>query len=192
MIRLDRLAVLSLASAAMFLAEGPAHALTFVIGNFPTQIYLRVGRTGATDSLVTFTVTPANAGSGPINGTAPANAGARSAAQTPNFPDCPANNVRIVARARANPANSRTATLSVSSTGTLSAGVPSIPLTKIDWLSDSPEIPAGVFSGIAGQALTSFQNSREVGACLQFRFLNDTVYPPGTYTGSVTYNLSMP
>lgn len=170
----------------------PAPALTFNIGNGTAQIYLRVGRTGGTTSIVTFPVTSANAGTGTITGTAPANAGAFSFA-TGNFPACAANYVRIVARARAPVSNTRTATLSVNSSGTLSAGANTIPFTKFDWLSDDvADLPAGAFLGIAGQALKSFQNSREVGACHLFRFLNDTVYPPGNYTGTVTYNLAMP
>lgn len=183
----------ALATTVALLAVAPAsHALTFNIANGAAQIYLRIGQTGGTVNVVSFPVTPANAGTGVVAGTVTANAGAFNA-QTANFPACAANNVRIVARARAPVSNTRTATLSVTSTVSLSAGANTIPFTKFDWVSDDvADLPGGAFLGVANQALKSFQNSREVGACHQFRFLNDTVYPPGTYSGTVTYNLAMP
>lgn len=189
--RAGRIARVLLAAAAC--AALPAGALTFVIGgSFPSQIYLRIGATGATTSVVSFPVTAANAGAGVIDGTVVGSAGAASG-ETANFPACPANHVRIVARARSFFANWRTATLTVDSTGAITAGPSSIPFTKFDWTSDDvADMPAGAFNGAAGQVLVSFLNSREVGACHRFRFLNDTIYPPGTYTGTVTYNLSMP
>jgi len=180
------------AIVALIAAAPPSHALTFNIANGGAQIYLRIGQTGGTVSIVTFPVTAANAGTGIVAGTAPAAAGAFSP-QTGNFPACGANFVRIVARARAPVANTRTATLSVTSTGSLSAGANTIPFTKFSWISDDvADLPGGAFLGVANQALVSFQNSREVGACHRFQFLNDTVYAPGTYNGTVTYNLAMP
>ena len=81
----------------------------------------------------------------------------------------------------------------MNSSGTLTSGGNAIPFTDFDWITSSgPEIPSGGFSGSATQTLMSFMNSREVGMCLQFRFLNSTVYPAGTYNGQLTFNLSMP
>lgn len=167
-----------------------AHPLEVVIANGTNQIYLRVGAAGALTT-VTFTVPASTAGTGvPVVGTANAAAGA---VQLPNFPVvCPANHVRIVARARSTPAGSRTATLRVNSSINLTSGGNSIPLTDFDWISTDPEVPTGAFSGSTTQFLYSFQNSREVSVCHQFRFLNSNVYPPGNYTGTFTYNLNMP
>jgi hypothetical protein len=171
-----------------------ANALTFVIANGTPQIYLRIGRTGGTASVVSFTVTGANGGNGtPIAGTVPANAGAASAAETPNFAVCPGNYVRIVARARSTAGTPRTATLTVNSTAGIVSGANTIPFTQFDWISDdAADLPAGTFTGAPSQPLTSFTTSREVGACHQFRFLNTQVYPAGTYAGNLIYNLQMP
>jgi len=178
-------------AAALALVALPAGAVTVNIVNGSQQLQLRVGATGGTISLVTFTVPAANAGNGtPIVGTTNAAAGS---AQGASFPACPANNVRVWARARSPVANSRTATLQVNSSGNLTSGGNAIPFTDFDWITSSgPEIPSGNFSGSATQTLMSFQNSREVGMCLQFRFLNTTVYPSGTYNGQLTFNLNMP
>ncbi len=187
--------VLRIAGAAwLACACLPAQALTFVIPNGTAQIYLRIGQTGGTTNTVAFAVTGANAGTGtPIAGTVVAAAGAFSAAQTPNFPACAANNVRIVARARSTLAAPRTATLSVNSTGGLVSGANTIPFTQFDWTSDdATSLPAGAFAGVAAQPLVSFVTSREVGACHQFRYLNTQVYPAGTYTGTLVYTLNMP
>jgi hypothetical protein len=169
----------------------PAAALTVVIANGAAQLFLRVGRTGGATSVVTFTVPAASAGTGtPVLATAPANAGS---AQAPNFPAaCPGNSVRIMARARAPVANTRTASLRVNSSGNLVSGANTIPFTDFDWTSSDAEIPSGAFSGSTTQLLATFQNSREISVCHQFRFLNSNVYPAGTYTGALIYNLNMP
>lgn len=187
MSRRARLAVFAL----LALAALPAGAVTVVIANGAAQLQLRIGATGGTISRVTFTVTAANAGNGtPIAGTTNAAAGS---AQGASFPACAANNVRVWARARAPAANTRTATLQVNSSGSLTSGANSIPFTDFDWITSSgPEIPSGTFSGSPTQALMSFMNSREVGMCMRFRYLNTTLYPAGTYNGQLTYNLNMP
>jgi len=180
-----------LALCAALCLPWPSHALTVVIANGADQVYLRIGRTAAAVSRVVFTVTGAVAGDGtPILGTVANNAGA---AEPPNFPAaCPANNIRIVARARSAVSNTRTASLRVDSSGGLASGADNIPFTDFDWISTDVEIASGGFSGSPTQLLYSFQNSREVSACLQLRFLNTTVYPSGTYNGTLTYNLQMP
>lgn len=181
----------ALAAAALLFAALPAQAVTVVIGNGGAQIQLRIGATGGTISTVTFAVPAANAGDGtPVVGTTNAAAGS---AQGASFPACAANNVRVWARARGAPSNSRTATLQVDSSGSVTSGANAIPFTDFDWITSSgPEIPSGGFTGSTTQTLMSFMNSREVGMCLQFRFLNTTVYPAGTYNGQLTFNLNMP
>src|SRR5512139_1845825 len=170
----------------------PAEALTFVIANGANQIYLRVGQTGGATSRVDFTVPAANAADGtPIVGVAPAAAGAAQVTAAGNaFPACAAGSVRIIARARSNTVG-RTAFLRVDSSGNLTSGGNTIPFTDFDWLS-ADEIGNGVFTGSATQLLYSFTISQEVGWCLQYRFLNTNVYPPGTYNGALAHTLSMP
>ncbi len=186
-----RSAALILAAAGGILAAPQAGAVTVVVADGPSQIQLRVGAAGGTISLVSFTVPAAIAGDGtPISGTTNAAAGSAEGA---GFPACAANNVRIWARARATPGNSRTATLQVNSSGAVTSGANSIPFSDFDWITSAgPEIPSGGFSGSATQSLMSFMNSREVGMCLRFRFLNTTIYPAGTYNGQLTFNLQMP
>jgi hypothetical protein len=184
---------LCLGLAAIVAIAEEANALTFVIANGTPQIYLRVGQTGRTPSVVNFAVTGANAGNAtPIAGTVTANAGSASAAQTPNFAACPANYVRIVARARSTTAG-RAASLTVNSTAGIASGGNTIPFTQFDWISDdAADLPSGTFTGAASQPLVTFLSSREVGACHQFRYLNTQVYPSGSYTGNLIYNLQMP
>ena len=173
-------------------AIGEARAVTVAVANGAAEIALRVGAPGATISTVNFAVAAATAGTGtPVVGTTNAAAGS---AQAPNFGTaCGANTVRIWARARSAVGNSRTATLTVNGSGTLVAGANTIPITDFDWVtSGGTEIASGAFSGAASQTLMTFQNSGEVSVCLQYRFLNTTVYPAGTYTGQIIYNLQMP
>ncbi len=177
-------------AALCIAAPLPALALTVVIANGAAQLFLRVGSAGALTT-VTFTVPAASAGTGtPVVGTSNAASGS---AQNPNFPvACGANHVRIMARARAPVAGTRTASLRVNASGNLVSGVNTIPFTEFDWISTDAEIPSGAFTGSATQLLATFQNSREVSVCHQFRFLNTTVHPAGTYTGTLIYNLNMP
>lgn len=179
-----------------------ANALTFLIGNGAPQIYLRIGQTGGQTPIVSINLSGSTGilGNGtPILGTAPATAGAFRG-QTANFPACPANHVRIVARARSTAAAPRVASLQVNSSANLvhAASGNAIPFTQIGWISDDAvDLPAGTFTGAAGQVLATLATSREIGACHRFQFLNTQVYPgsaggTGYYTGNVTYNLNMP
>lgn len=189
---------------SMALAFAPcAAALTFNIANGSAQIYLRVGAIGATTSTVAFNLTGSEStlGSGtPIFGAVAASAGSLSATETPNFPACPANHVRIVARVRAPGGNPRTATLQVTSSGALlhAATGSTIPFTEFGWDSDeAADFPSGTFTGGTQVISPALASSRETGACHRFKFLNSQVYPAsvggtGFYSGSVTYNLNAP
>jgi hypothetical protein len=184
------------------LAALPAAALTFSIGNGSAQIYLRVGDTGGTVSTVSFNLTGSESilGNGtPIYGTVAASAGAASA-ETGNFPACPANHVRIVARVRAPGGNPRTGTLQVTSSTALThaASGNTIPFTEFGWDSDdAAEFASGTFTGATQVLDPVIPSSQETGACHRFKFLNTQVYPgsvggAGSYQGSVTYNLNAP
>jgi hypothetical protein len=194
--------VATLAAAAISLASTGASALTFVIANGAAQIYLRIGQTGGTVPVVTIDLTGSTGilGNGtPVLGTVVAQAGAASG-QTANFPACPANYVRLVARARSTAAAPRTATFQVNSSTNLvhAASGNTMPFTQIGWVSDDAvDLPAGTFTGAAGQLLATINTSREVGACHRFQFMNTQIFPASTggtgyYQGTVVYNLNMP
>jgi hypothetical protein len=188
---MKRRALRACGALAMLAAAGTADAVTVTVTPGLPQLQLRIGAAGGTISTVTFSVPAASAGTGtPVVGTTNAAAGS---AQGASFPACAANNVLVWARARAVFPNTRTATLQVNSSGSVTSGANAIPFTEFDWITSSgPEIPSGGFTGSAAQTLMSFMNSREVGMCLQFRFLNTTIYPAGTYNGQLTFNLNMP
>jgi hypothetical protein len=189
---IDRAALHGLAGIFLVAFAWPADALTVVIADNAPEIALRVGAPGGAISLVTFNVAAATAGTGAVvSGTTNAAAGS---AQAPNFGGaCAANNVRIWARARSTAGFTRTATLTVNSSGGISSGANTIPFTDFSWVSSGgTEIPSGSFTGSPTQPLLSFQTSREVSVCKLFQFANATIYPAGTYNGQITYTLQMP
>jgi len=200
---MKRFAVYS--GCALLLIATAADAATIAIGTGARRLIFRVGAgSGAaggstgTINVVTFTVPAANVGDGTaIVGTV-----------APASPDCPAGTVVIDAQARttAGAGNSRNVTISANSSVALIAGAFTIPFTQIDWISSTPggiaclatptTIPSGTFTGAAGQSLYqapgTFPSPAQACACMQFRYLNQNVASAGTYTGRVTYTLSMP
>jgi hypothetical protein len=165
--------LLALSALGVGLGVGaPAMAVTIVIGAGAPRLILRVGATGATISTVTFPVTVANVGNGvPINGT-------------------PA--ITIIAEARAPAATPRTATLTVDSSLPLVSGANTLPMTLVSWTTNDATFPASTFTAGAGQSLTSFNTSRRRTTRHTFRYANNVVPAPGTYTARVTYTLTMP
>ena len=69
-----------------------------------------------------------------------------------------------------------------------------IPVTEIGWTSADPSVVSdGVFTGAITQPLASLTWSHAVSVCLHFVFLNQNIYPPGTYTGGrVNFSLRNP
>lgn len=174
----------SLAILIAFAACG-AEASLVVVANAPTRVSLRVGSAGGVVDRVTFAVPAANVGNGTtVTGTVAASAG------------CGANQVLIDAEARAAPANSRTATLSVDTSTALTDGAGnSIPFNNIAWTSSGfapTTIGSGTFAGAAGQTLATWQNSRRNRACLSFRYLNSQIFSAGTYDGRARFTVVMP
>ncbi len=146
-------------------------AVTIVIGDrTPPRVELRVGSSNRIDE-VRFSL-PADA-----VGTGLVVAGSQS--------------IRIRAVARARPANSRQAVLSVDSSTPLSNGSDTIPMTQIRWVASDGDIPSGAFTG-ADQVLATFFNSRRVTTTHNFEYINTVIPGAGEYTGQVTYTLSMP
>ncbi len=173
------LAFLLLSAFSLF-----AEAITVVIAAGPTpRIRLHVGTVpgggGCTYpgnsgviNTVTFTVTAANLGSGtPVTG-APV--------------------IRIHTEGRRGGGPDRTVTLTADSSAPLSNGAATIPFTQISWVASDADIPSGTFAGAAGQVLVSYTTSRQVCNNHTFSYANAQVVESGTYTGRVTYTLSMP
>lgn len=178
-----------LALAALSFAIG-AEASIVVVANAPTQVRLRIGSTGNTVNLVTFTVPAGNVGDSTVV-TSTVSGGATGGT-------CPANHVFFDAEGRANPANSRTITLSADgSLFPLTNGSNTIPWTDISWVTNATSfapvtIPSGTFTGGPGQVMASWLNSRRNRGCLQFQYSNASVYQAGTYNGRVRFTVAMP
>lgn len=174
-----------LPAALFLLVPCASHASLVVVANAPTRVSLRVGSAGRTINRVVFTVPAANVGNGTaVTGTVAASAG------------CAANQILIDAEARATPANSRTATLSVDTSTAMSDGTGNtIPFSQIAWTSSGfapTTIGAGTFSGASGQTLATWQNSRRNRACFEFRYLNSQIVSAGTYDGRARFTVVMP
>jgi hypothetical protein len=177
------------------LAACSAHAATVVIGSGGGRLILQIGSTGGGVNQVNFSVPGANVGNG---------VAVTSTNVTPASPTCPGNTVLIDIQARSQNSNPRTATLSVNSSIPLTSGGSTIPFSQFAWTASTPgggpngclnapsTIPSGAFSGGAGQPLVSINTSQRACICAQFRYLNQSVVSAGTYTGRVTYTLSMP
>lgn len=180
---------------SVLLAAASAHAATVVIGSGGGRLILQIGSTGGTVNQVNFSVPGASVGNG---------VAVTSTSVTPASPTCPANSVLVDVQARSQLFRPRTATLTADSSLPLTAGGFTIPFSQFAWNSSTPgggpngclnapsTIPSGTFTGAAGQPLISFNTSQRACMCAQFRYLNQGVVSAGSYTGRVTYTLSMP
>ena len=160
----------------LIVAVLPAQAVTFIIGSVPPPIVViavddGIGPITAAVDLVRFTVPAANVGDGtPITGTP---------------------RMRIIVASRAAPANSRLSTVTTNSSTPLSNGFATIPFSTISWTASDADIPSGVFNdGV--QTLVTFFNSRVILNFHTFQYSNASVLQSGTYTGRVTYTITMP
>ena len=158
------------------IAQPIAHAELVHVGFAPLdEVRIRVGaQTGVTT--VTHNVPATQIGDGtPIEG-APAS-------------------VLIEASARqATPPNpKRTYIISVDSSTPLSNGTNTISFTNISWTSQDEDIPSGNFNGSPAQVLFGPHEYKElVRDWHTFYYNNTQIVPSGTYTGSVTYTVSVP
>ena len=166
---LARICVLAFAAVVL-----PAHGVTISIGNGAPQLRLTVGSGGGTIDVVSFNIAAASIGNGVAIVGAPT--------------------ITIVARARATLANSRTATLTADSSSMLrnAASGGQLSFSAISWTASDSDIPSGSFAGMAGQVLATFLNSRQVTTTHTFRYANTQILDAGTYTGRITYTLTMP
>ncbi|MBW2040251.1 MAG: hypothetical protein JRI46_11815 [Deltaproteobacteria bacterium] len=147
---------------------GPASVdLDFQI-TIPTILYLQVGTAGATIDTVTFTVDD-------LPGTG-------AVAQ---------NEAAIYVRAAGFVGSGSTMTLSSDSSSALTNGTDKIPFDEISWAATG-DFAGGAFDNGAAQKLDQFTGSGNRTGTYTFSYDNDTYYPTGTYTGTVTYTLSSP
>ena len=151
----------------------PAQAAKFKINKPPTPgVMLSIGPGGAKIGEVSFKIKARDLGSGaPIRGK----------------PDI---NIRIANRATPN--NSRVAILTVDSSIPLQNAAHTTPFTSISWTARDNNIPAGRYDGSSSQFLFSFSNSQEISDRHRFFYDNTGILEVGTYTGRVTYTLTMP
>lgn len=94
------------------------------------------------------------------------------------------------------PSGAGSGVLSVTSPASLTSGALTIPFTQISWTStalgdSTPDIPAGTFTG-GTLALRTIAANTWVENCHTFSYANTVVPGAGTYTGQVTYTLTLP
>lgn len=151
-----------------------AGAVAVILSKAPnSELYLRVGSPGATVDTVTFDVPMGALGNGqPITGNPP---------------------VEVEARLRAPPPQVPMAQLTVDSSSPLTSGPETLAFTEFYWdSSDTADIPSGRFDGTASQLIADIPPPQRHEATLTFHFDNDVVVGAGTYTGRVTFTLSVP
>jgi hypothetical protein len=151
----------------------PAGAVRFrVINAPPAMLLLSIGSSGSRIDRVSFNVKAAELGNGiAIRGNPP---------------------IRIVVANRATPGGSRIAMLTADSSTPLQNGNHTVPLSVISWTSQDGDIPAGRYDDSSNQFLLSFPNSQQISDQHRFFYDNADILEAGTYTGRVTYTLTMP
>lgn len=150
-----------------------AQAAKFKINKSPVPgVMLTIGPGGARIGEVSFKIKSRDLGTGvPLRGK----------------PDI---NIRVANRAT--PSNSRVAVLTVDSSIPLRNGAHTTPFTSISWTAKDGNIPSGRYDGSSSQFLFSFTNSQEIKDKHRFFYDNTGILEVGTYTGRVTYTLTMP
>lgn len=147
-----------------------AYATTISIAPGSRALLVQIGTSGGTIDRVTFNLTAANVGNGtPVVGT-------------------PTVLVNVAARDTV----TRTVQLVVDSSVPLSNGASTLPFSHISWTTSDGSIPAGTFSGAAGQLIVSFPTNFQLYNNHTFRYANTQVLQPGTYSGRITYTVTMP
>jgi hypothetical protein len=190
----------------------PAQAFTVTIssGN-PRTIYLQVGvgsfsgiynsggtpQANPTVNVVSVTVPIAAVGTGAAQPMA-SNTGATRSFYD-NFVFCNAGQLYVGGFYRFNNNSAGAgATLTANSSTAMSNGTGgTIPFTQVSWVSsgngdtgDQP-FPSGTFNG-GTQTIGTIARNQWAESCMTFSYLNSSVRPAGTYTGTVTYTLTAP
>lgn len=206
--RRSRRWLLALPAACLALAVPPTGAWVLTLNPGPRTVFLQVG-TGSYSGIHNTGGTPLNnATANRVSVTVPAAAVGTGAAQTmtsnstaaisyfDGYAVCnPPAQVYVGGWARV-PAGTGNAVLSVTSPAALTSGTDTIPFTQIRWSSTAngnagADIPAGSFTG-GTQTLATIRAGTWVENCHTFSYDNSQVVAAGTYTGRVTYTLSLP
>lgn len=210
---ISRRALAFVACLVLWAASFSAHAFVVDISNgFTPSIYLRVGD-GAYNGTFLSGGTPGNSGTiNIVSVTVPAAmvgngtnlAMTSNATQARSFYDNYAfcnlpNEVYVGGYNRGGPFGSGgNGVLTVTSPANLTnAAGNTIPFSQISWTSSgngdsgTQPFPAGTFNG-STQNLGSFPRNTWRESCHTFSYGNDAIVAAGTYTGRVTYTLSVP
>lgn len=185
-----------------------ANAYTITISSGTRAIYLQVGQGGytgtyvaggtpgnnATINVVSVSIPAASVGSG----TAQTMTSNSTVSQSPidGFAFCaPPGQVYIGAWSRPG-GGTGVATLTVTSPANLTSGTNTIPFSQISWVMSGNgdtvfQFPNGNFTG-GTQTLATFPANTWKEQCMTFSYANTVVPAAGTYTGRVTYTLSLP
>ena len=168
----------------------------------PKQLFLMVGvgtpaASNSTINSVSVSVPAGSVG----NGTAQAmtSDSTQSASPYDNYAVCnPPGQVYIGGSYRQPNATTgaATATLQVSTPGSLTSASDSIPFSQISWASSAngnatADIPAGTFNG-GTLLLANIPRNTFVENCFSYTYANAAVVPAGTYTGRATFTLAVP
>lgn len=197
-----------LVALAAALACAPAHAWVLTINPGTRGVYLQVG-TGSYTGLHNSGGTPQNNTTvNTVSVTVPAAQVGRGTAQamtsnsavSTSFFDgytvcTPPAQVYIGGWVRTT-SGAGSGVLSVTSPASLTSGTLTIPFTQISWTSTAlgdatADIPAGTFTG-GTLALRTIAANTWVENCHTFSYANTVVPGAGTYTGQVTYTLTLP
>jgi hypothetical protein len=161
--------VIALGLAALLFARS-GHAITLTVAPGARALLVQIGTAGGTIDKVTFTLTAANVGNGvPVVGV-------------------PGILVNVAARDTV----TRTVQVVVDSSAPLVNGASTLSFTSISWTASDADIPSGTFSGAAGQLIMTFPTNVQLYNTHTFSYANTQVLQPGTYTGRVTYTITMP
>jgi hypothetical protein len=185
-------------------AAWPAHGLLLTFnGGGQRSITLRVGSNNTTVNNVSFDVLNAAVAPTPVPVTGTAGNGVPLTT--------PAGGVPFVITTNRRGGGADVIRLTASSATGLSCvsgvclgGAVTIPFNTISWISYElagagfvSGIPSGSFNGSAAQTLFSYTipagaDSMSASNVLVFTYANSALYPAGSYTGQVTYTLTVP
>jgi len=161
----------------MLIFQPVAHAeITFNFWGAPAEVRIRVGAaTGITT--VTHNVPATQVGDGtPVEGT-PSSILIEASARRANIFSALTTNFIV----------------SVDSSTPLSNGTDTIPFTSISWTAQGEDIPSGNFTGSSAQVILPPTRAFWLVRDWHTFFYNNTqIVPYGTYTGRVTYTVSVP
>ncbi len=168
-----RLAALGI---AICVATFPTHAGHITVTPPGPAIYIAVGTLGGTIDTVSFAV-------GAPLGTPVPQSGAPVLVE--------------IAYSRSGSPNRVFVTMTPTPGAGLTDGTFSVPWTHFSWTSSNPgQLPGGVFSGTANQALTDFNvGNNQTGrreASFTYQYDNTVAFPGGTYAGRVTFTATTP